>query len=480
MRAHRVIRPKKRFKKRQERGAALIMVLLAIVILTVFLTDVQQTSSATLSSAIASRERLKAEYHARSAINLSRMLLAVEPTVRQAIAPMFALMTGGKAALPQIPVWEFSDGVLGAYNCSEHAEAFGRLAGVDVSASENLGLGTGSGCFEVVIVDEDAKISVNAAARGDVFSRRRVAAQLMGLMTNPQYDPLFNEPDSDGQTSNRQAICSAIIDWADSDEELEACDPFSDQASATGVEDNYYQTIGLPYFRKNAAFDSLEELRLVRGMSDDFWATFVDPDPSDPRKRVLTVWGSGKVNVNTANAQTLWSLACAGATPESPLCSNMEQAASFIQLVTLAKSFTAGAPLFTSGNHFIQTMEGGGQIGPQLTAMGVEPVVFKSKNEMREILGVKSKMFSIYAEGVVPSHKRETRVSIHAVIDYRTATDLSKLGGAGGLGALLPGGDQSQRAGTTSSGTTGDTATDEALAALTTNPAGQVVYWRIQ
>lgn len=480
MRAHRSIRPSKRFNKREERGAALVMVLLAIVVLTVFLTDVQQQSSATLSSAIASRERLKAEYHARSAINLSRMLLAVEPTVRQAIAPMFALLTQGKAALPQIPVWEFSDAVLGAYNCSDKAEAFGQLAGVDVSASEGLGLGTGSGCFEVVIVDEDAKISVNAAARGDVFSRRRVASQLMGLMTNPQYNPLFEAKDADGQVSDRQAICSAIIDWADSDEELEACDPFSDQAPATGAEDNYYQTIGLPYFRKNAAFDSLEELRLVRGMGDDFWATFVDPDPSDPRKRVLTVWGSGKVNVNTANAQTLWSLACAGATPESPLCSNMEQAASFIQLVTLAKSFTAGAPLFTSGNHFIQTMEGGGQIGPQLTAMGVEPVVFKSKNEMREILGVKSKMFSIYAEGVVPSYKRETRVSIHAVIDYRTATDLSQLGGAGGLGALLPGGDQGQRAGTTNSGGTGDAATDDAIAALATNPAGQVVYWRIQ
>lgn len=455
------------------------MVLLAIVVLTVFLTDVQQQSSATLSSAIAARERLKAEYHARSAINLARMLLAVEPTVRQAIAPLFAMMTGGKAALPQIPVWEFADGVLGAYNCPERAEAFGQLAGVDVSQSENLGLGTGSGCFEVVIVDEDSKISVNAAARSDVFSRTRVASQLMGLMANPEYNPLFEGPDMDGQVSDRQAICGAIIDWVDSDEELEACNPYADQQSATGVEDNYYQSIGLPYFRKNAAFDSLEELRMVRGMSEEFWATFVDPDPSNPRKRAVTVWGSGQVNVNTANAQTLWSITCAGA-PESALCLDVNQAASFIQLVTLAKSFTAGAPLFTSGNHFLQTMEGGGQIGPQLVAMGVEPVVFRSKNEMRAVLGVKSKIFSIYAEGVVPSYKRETRVGIHAVIDYRSATDPSKMA-PGGLSGLFPNNDQSgQRGGDTAPSLTGDAATDDALAALTTNPAGQVVYFRIQ
>ena len=40
---------------------------------------------------------------------------------------------------------------------------------------------------------------------------------------------------------------------------------------------------------------------MVRGISDDFWATFVDPDPPNPKKRVMTVWGQGTVNVNSAN-----------------------------------------------------------------------------------------------------------------------------------------------------------------------------------
>ena len=74
--------------RKDERGMALIMVLLAIVVLTVFLTDVQQDTSSTFSSAIAARERVKAEYHARSAINLSRLLIATEPTVRGALGPM--------------------------------------------------------------------------------------------------------------------------------------------------------------------------------------------------------------------------------------------------------------------------------------------------------------------------------------------------------------------------------------------------------
>ena len=37
------------------------------------------------------------------------------------------------------------------------------------------------------------------------------------------------------------------------------------------------------------------------------------------------------------------------------------------------------------------------------------------------MLAVESKLFSIYATGVVKAGKRETRVRIHAVVDFRNA-----------------------------------------------------------
>ena len=66
---------------------------------------------------------------------------------------------------------------------------------------------------------------------------------------------------------------------------------------------------------------------MVRGVTDDFWSTFVDPDPTDPRKREITVWGQGAVNVNTANAQTLLAVTCAGA-PTADVCTDPNQASS--------------------------------------------------------------------------------------------------------------------------------------------------------
>ena len=470
-------------KQRHQRGTALIMVLLAIVVLTVFLTEVQGETATGLASAIAARDRLKAEYHARSAINLARMLIATEPTVRRAIAPMLMLM-GQKGKPPQIPVWEFADQVLGIYNGNTGAADFGALAGVDPQAAENVGLGT-AGHFVLAIVDEDSKINVNIAARGDTFSSMQIASQLMGLMVGPQYDPMFDGLDPDGQVSDRATICGAIIDWADWNEERESC-ALSAEATAAGAEDNFYQTIGLDYFRKNAAFDSLDELRLVRGMSDDFWGTFVDPDPQDPKKRILTVWGQGKINVNTANAQTLWALVCGptGA-PDAPMCIDPLQAAGFMSAVSLVRGFTMGAPLFGSAKDFVTTMKGGGMLGPFLTMAGVQPVqAFKSEDHIRKMVTTKSKMFSIYAEGVVPSRRRETRVSIHAVIDFRNATDVSQVD-PGGLAAMLGGSaaegsaDASARPG---AGAADLSALDPAgmMAALMSNPAGNIVYWRVQ
>ncbi len=453
---------------------ALIMVLLAIVVLTVYLTEVQAESTTAFASALSERDRLRAEYLATSGINLSRMLIASEPSVRQVIEPLFKLMNP-KGRAPQIPVWEFGDQVLGPYNDSAGAESFSQLANVDLSSGENLGLG-GLGHFDAVVVDEDSKIDVNIAARGDIISRTRLAQQLLGALSPPQYNPLFEQEDADHQFSDRQSICAAIIDWVDSDEEREPCDPRTAQATqGGGSEDNYYQTIGLKYFRKNAAFDSLEELRLVRGIGDDFWATFVDPEPRKPKARIMTVWGQGKVNVNTANAQTLLAIVCAGA-PDAELCLDPTKAASFVATVALVKSFTAGAPLFGSPKDFIVTMQGGGTVGPFLAMGGIKPVAFRSPAEMAKIITTESKMFSIYSTGVVPDHGRETRVTVHAVLDFRHAATLADLARAGQATAT---GVVDATAPTNVTGING-AALDPAMAQIAVSPAGNVVYWRVE
>jgi general secretion pathway protein K len=482
---------RRRLRRRADRrGVALIMVLASITVLTVFLTELQDDTSAELSSALAERDTMRAEYHARSAINLSRLLIATEPSVRRALAPLLGLLG---AANMQVPVWEFSDVVLGPFNDAAGVSGFAGLANLDMTTAKNLG-STGGGRFELVIVDEDSKINVNAAARNEVMSKQRLAGQLMGLFAPVQYAPLFDGRDTDGQFSDRQSVCGAIIDWADAEpdgnEQATSCDLSSNAPASSSAEDSFYQMLGVDYRRKNAAYDSLEELRLVRGLgSDEMWSTFVDPDPTDPRKRIMTVWGQGKINIGTANAQTLLAVICGSprTTEGQDLCADPNQLSSFIMGVSMIKSLFPGIPLFPTPKAFTETLKGNGfPFGPILQSLGLKPVQFKAESEVQKSLANGSKLFSIYATGVVPGNRRELRVRVHSVVDFRGVAELGAgmPGQAPAPGSATGSAAQSQVQGAAAAAMpdpTGAALTpDQIMAAMATNPMGRVVYWRVE
>jgi general secretion pathway protein K len=441
------------------------MVLGAIVVMIVMLAELQDDAGSEFASSTAVRDQVQAEYFARSAVNLSRLLVAAEPTMRQAIAPLFMLM---KQTPPQLPVWQYADRILGAFNDKESSQDFFALSGTDPALGKNIGLKGGH--FEVDIVDEDSKINVNMGAANEI-AHIRLAKEIMSRMAPIQYNPLFEQRDSTGNYNDRLTTCSAIIDWADPDEQMYSCDT-TNATGSNAVEDAWYQLLTKPYRRKNAPYDSLEELHMVRGVTDDFWATFVDPSPTEPRKREMTVWGQGTVNVNTANALTLYAIVCSGTAPTSDFCTDPAQMQLFVMGVTMGQGITMGAPLFGSPGDFIAAMKGQGTLGPLLALMGLKPVKFLSESDFGKSISTESKVFSIYAVGVVKGYRRETRVKIHTVVDFRAAPSL--LGGLNGGGTT---GSPASSAQPASSAAPSGTSIG---AALQPNVGGQVLYYGIE
>jgi general secretion pathway protein K len=377
---------------------------------------------------------------------------------------------------PQLPVWQYADRILGAFNDSEGAEDFASFGGLDLSMGKNLGLKGGR--FEVQIVDEDSKLNVNMGA-SNAIAHLRLAKLLMGRMAPIQYNPLFEQRDSTGNFSDRFSTCSAIIDWADQDEQLYSCD-LTTAPSANAAEDAYYQLLPKPYRRKNAPYDSLEELHMVHGVTDDFWATFVDPEPSNPNKRELTVWGQGAVNVNSANAMTLYALVCAGA-PQAEVCTDPSQLQLFVTGIMMAQGISMGAPLYGSANDFIATMKGTGMLGSLFTTLGIKPVKFQSDADMSSALTTESKIFSVYSVGVVKGYKRETRVKIHAVVDFRTAATLGSMSSMVGTGQTPPGGTTPGAQPAGASSTTGAaSATGPIASATQPSVGGTILYYNIE
>jgi general secretion pathway protein K len=326
------------------------------------------------------------------------------------------------------------------------------------------------------------------------------------LISAPTFDEMFNGRDADGQFTDRVAVCSALVDWADSEsdgnETQYACQPHTQTFISKSAEDNFYQTINLPYLRKNAAFDSMDEVRLVRGVSDDFWTNFIDPEPENPKKRVMTVWGQGGINVNAANAQTMLAFVCGQDFPVPPdVCTDPVQMQTFIMGVTLGKSLTFGMPLFGKPQDFLDMMAGKGPLGTILAGLQLKPVTFKSgaAKTVASGLSIKSHRFSIFADGIVPGNKRETKVRIHAVVDYKYAGQLGPNGtvivgggqaaaNAATAAAATPTTTASSSSSSSSSGSasasagglSGPGSPDDILKQLNSNPAGTVIYWHVE
>jgi general secretion pathway protein K len=172
---------------------------------------------------------------------------------------------------------------------------------------------------------------------------------------------LFTTEDETGTLTTRIDLITAVIDWWDRDIQRTDFDPgaAATRTGGTGAEDDsLYQLRDDPYRNKNAPFDSIQELRLVRGFTDDFWATFVEPIPNDPASRIMTIYASGLVNVNEASPQVLLGRICSYA-PEASLCTDPLEGLKFTQILGTIRQLIP-IPLFGRPTDLLDFVEGKG------------------------------------------------------------------------------------------------------------------------
>jgi general secretion pathway protein K len=202
----------------------------------------------------------------------------------------------------------------------------------------------------------------------------------------------------------------------------------------------------------------------------------------------VTVWGQGTINVNTANPQTLLAFVCSSA-PTARVCTDPAEAQKFLMMVTMLRGAMAGVPLFSSPKAFLNALQNKGPFGDIFKAVGMEPIQFLSEDQAGKMISVESKLFSIYATGVVKAGKRETRVRIHAVVDFRNApppgaaTALNQASQALGQSAAAAAAGAATSGATGTGGTTGANQNDPsaALAALLKpTPGGTIIHYKVE
>ena len=422
--------PTKAERHKRQEGVALIIAIATIAILGIMLADMHETTGTAFAVSRAQRDALQAEYLAKSATNLTRLLISKEPEIRRFVDPLYQAATGRRA--PQLPVWNFADAILSPFCTPEDDRDSLTQLGIDFG--DTTGFDGIPGTCTVQVVSENGKINLNDPLVLDgERARNSVAVQLFSLTGGYQpespYDALFSNADDDGNITTRLDMVSALIDWWDRDIQRTDFDPgaATTRTGGTGAEDDsIYQLGDDPYRNKNAPFDSLQELRLVRGFDDDFWSTFIEPIPNDPESRIATIYASGLVNVNEASPQVLLARVCSEA-PNITLCVDPLESLKFTQLLTTVRMLIP-IPLFSAPADFVTFLKGG-SAPKELYGMLVgflgegnpllfQPIALTEQQEsaLTETLSASADIFTIVATGQVG----QSQVRLESVVNFHT------------------------------------------------------------
>jgi general secretion pathway protein K len=309
----------------------MLVVLTWLALMISLVSEFTYGTTVDAAQAANSRDELRAHYLARSSVNLSRLLIKiqqrfVEPVMTQARQLLQTAMGGatqgagaaGAAAAPSplagisLRVTDYAGPLMGFFSGSkEEVAGLGGMIGIDTSGVKGLGLK--SGRFDAQITSEDGKININCGS-GLVSDRNKqlvVYRQLSGLLYSRRFDRLFSEADATGQFVTRPEVARALLDWADGDDQMFAAE------GGSGAEDYRYDARADRYFARNNSYDTSEEIKLVRGVSESFMEAFAPQ---------LTVYPSDtdcKVNVGAITNKNggdctplLMGLVRAAATPD--------------------------------------------------------------------------------------------------------------------------------------------------------------------
>jgi len=350
-----------------ERGAALLIVVVAVAVLTALAADLAYESRVSLRIAANARNELQATYLAKSGIALSRLVLSFQRELEDTMGA--ASQLPGAPSMPRPLLWKIapvdSELALALFGGPPRSRPDSGIAAAALGAAPAEAAapaGPAAGAFQVAIEDEAQKVNANLDGLGVGMLPAQVQA-FWQLVCDPKWDPLFDREDATGMRYARPDVLINLRDWVDDEvppTSSALAASFAPNGCAIAVAQNPFEAgfgdENAPYDRgedryraKNARMDSLDELYLVAGIGDPFMAAFGDH---------LTVYlrRDAKQTVNTLNPLAMLRLAAqmASASDQAKLLDPAFLAA----LVKTVVERTFGGVLSLSPKDFADIVQG--------------------------------------------------------------------------------------------------------------------------
>lgn len=228
-------------QRRDERGIALILALLVLTLLVALILEFDADARREYREAASFRDHFKVTTLARAGVEAAKALLLQD-----------------------------------AKSEKRNGQAFDALT--DLWAMPVTNYPIGDGLLTAQIEDERGKLNLNAlAGPSDPTTRAKRIVRFKRLFEFAQVNP---------------DLVDAVIDWVDGDETPEP----------SGTESAYYQSLRPAYRAANAPLQTLSELYLIKGMTDEIVQRLI---------KYVTVYpaeADGRINVNTAESLVLQAL----------------------------------------------------------------------------------------------------------------------------------------------------------------------------
>jgi general secretion pathway protein K len=387
-----------------KRGIAMLLALIMVVLMSTFAVEFNYSATIKNLSAYHSRDETRAHYLAKGGVRVYAMLLvfsrqlAGNPMIT-GMLESFGLpsLDGADMMCRSLP---FLDTAMirflldtGASVDDEDKKGLMGLMGFggggddeETSAEPRIVRGQGEvqetsrrrrsltdfeGDWKVDCSDEGAKIDINGFGQTNWLAlpiqQHPTGQMLYGLMAPVEYDPLFEER----LKMDRWELIANIKDWVDQDSQRSGL--------WGGDEDGLYSNYEPRYRSKNARFDTLEELRLVAGVTDEVYETF-GPSLSIHTKNF-------KVNVNSASPAMIRALLRAFTDPTLVTDQRLDQ--EIVPLLIAGRTFLPGP--FRNTSDFMGRVK----------AQGVVFLNDAAESTLKGLLTTKSKVFTLTSTGYV-------------------------------------------------------------------------------
>ena len=326
-----------------KKGSILILTLWTLSFLTIFAVTLSSRVSAQLRLASHLQDRLKAYYLANAGIEAAIVELAADKTLDY--DSLNETWANNEEFFKEAPLG-------GGYITLSYV-----MAGeVEVEEGEEDESGEVEQVTLYGVMDESSRININ-----------KVSADILEILLKR-----VGGLDSD----DARKIANAIVDWRDKDIIV----------SPDGAESGHYEGLKAPYECKNGEFQAMEELLLVKGMTPEIFSKL---------QKVITIYGEGKVNINTVDANTLYGLGLD------------------MRLIERIAEFRRGSDgeMGTDDDNIFKTIGELENIGPLFTEESTQ------LSYILDMLAVKSDVFRINSFGIFETSQRDYQRNIVCVVE---------------------------------------------------------------